>query len=93
MKKYLILALVFLLPVAGSAANDLFDDYRNLLKQLQSGCKKVDELINKKNQIDARLKSERRSARDARRDRNNDDDDDETGVILMPAVLEVKVDD
>ena len=77
MKKIITLLLLFFLISSTGSAADLFAEYGNLLKQLQSGCKKIDELINKKNQVEARLKSERRSQRDARRDDDDDDDDDD----------------
>ncbi len=74
MKKYLITALLLCFTLSLSAAKDIFEEYGNFLKQLQSNCKKIDKLIDKKNQVDTRLKAERRSLRDSSQDDDDDND-------------------
>ena len=64
------------------------------VRSLVAAVKDLKEIQGVKSELDRQEQEARiEKLRADTQQRNNDDDDDETGVILMPAVLEVKVDD
>lgn len=79
-RKYCILwlsALLFILTSPSSlyGKEDIFDVYGKHLEKLQDTCKKIEELIKKREQLQEQERARRRAERESRK--NDDDDDDD----------------
>ncbi len=70
-----LLILAFIFPLSGRE-NDILDDYSKHLEKLQNSCRKINELVRRKEQLQEQERAQRRAERESRRSNNDDDDDD-----------------
>ena len=70
-----LLILIFSTPLNGRE-NDILDDYSKHLEKLQNSCRKINELVRRKEQLQEQERAQRRAERESRRSNNDDDDDD-----------------